>query len=366
MPQLRRHVRSFARRALTADGAWTPTLAASLRTWRATVSSTLTAVALRTKPRAGPVSMRAARYAAVGRAVETETTRLRTRGHGADVAVFHEFVPPPARRRPPVPRWPRRRAAAARAPVEVNRISGSTPVCLFNSFNFDARAPAPLHARRIAGWCTASTARSASTAGSTTAPTGRIVALNHALADATVFQSRCRLEMHRELGFELRDPVVIRNAPDPALFHEQGRAALPASGADQADHKNELVRQPEEGRRRARRSRRAARSRALHAHLHRPHTGRASCTRPFYRRRHRRRGRAAAARASRVRLREPERGMLERVARGARVRPAGAVRRQRLERRGGRRRRDHVHGCRRCRRQGSTRSLRAGPSCGRR
>ncbi len=192
------------------------------------MSSTLTAVALRTKPRAAYIHACGA-LAAVGRAVETETTRLRTRGQGADVAVFHEFVPPPRggghqflaglvgelRRR--------------ELTVEINRISGGTPVCLFNSFNFDAgrlrrftrgncrlvhRVDGPIGVYR----------------GFDDGTDREIVALNHALADATVFQSRYSLEMHRELGFELRDPVVIRNAPDPALFHDEGRAALPASG----------------------------------------------------------------------------------------------------------------------------------------
>jgi glycosyltransferase involved in cell wall biosynthesis len=47
----------------------------------------------------------------------------------------------------------------------------------------------------------------------------RILELNHRYADATVVQSRYSLEKHRELGLELRDPVLIPNAPDPELFH---------------------------------------------------------------------------------------------------------------------------------------------------
>jgi glycosyltransferase involved in cell wall biosynthesis len=46
----------------------------------------------------------------------------------------------------------------------------------------------------------------------------RIVELNHAYADATILQSRYSLEAHRELGIDLRDPVVIPNAVDPELF----------------------------------------------------------------------------------------------------------------------------------------------------
>jgi glycosyltransferase involved in cell wall biosynthesis len=46
----------------------------------------------------------------------------------------------------------------------------------------------------------------------------RIVELNRALADLTIFQSRWSVEAHRELGIELREPVVIPNAVDPAIF----------------------------------------------------------------------------------------------------------------------------------------------------
>ena len=69
------------------------------------------------------------------------------------------------------------------------------------------------------GWCTGSTGRSARTAGSTTAPTRGSPQVNAALASATIFQSEFSLAKHRELGFELREPVVIPNAVDPAIFH---------------------------------------------------------------------------------------------------------------------------------------------------
>jgi glycosyltransferase involved in cell wall biosynthesis len=47
----------------------------------------------------------------------------------------------------------------------------------------------------------------------------RIVEINARLADATILQSRYSFEAHRDLGLELRDPVVIPNAVDPAIFH---------------------------------------------------------------------------------------------------------------------------------------------------
>jgi glycosyltransferase involved in cell wall biosynthesis len=46
----------------------------------------------------------------------------------------------------------------------------------------------------------------------------KIVEINAALADATIFQSQWSLEAHRELGLELSDPVVIPNAVDPEIF----------------------------------------------------------------------------------------------------------------------------------------------------
>ena len=43
--------------------------------------------------------------------------------------------------------------------------------------------------------------------------------VNAELAAATILQSKFSLQKHRELGLELRDPVVIPNAVDPAIFH---------------------------------------------------------------------------------------------------------------------------------------------------
>ena len=52
---------------------------------------------------------------------------------------------------------------------------------------------------------------------------GRIAAINGSLAHATVLQSRYSLEKHLELGLELRNPQVIPNAVDPAIFHPPER-----------------------------------------------------------------------------------------------------------------------------------------------
>ena len=152
------------------------------------------------------------------RPARTEVDWLVSRRARRDVAVFHEF------HRPPYGGGNqfllallgelRRRGLA----VEVNRLSGRTPACLYNSFNFDFR-----RLRRFAR-------DGARMVHRVDGPIGvyrgfddgtdrRIADINHALADATVFQSRYSLDKHQELGLELRNPVVIPNSVDPTIFH---------------------------------------------------------------------------------------------------------------------------------------------------
>ena len=47
----------------------------------------------------------------------------------------------------------------------------------------------------------------------------RIAEINEGLAQATIFQSRWSLDAHRELGLDLREPIVIPNAVDPRIFY---------------------------------------------------------------------------------------------------------------------------------------------------
>jgi glycosyltransferase involved in cell wall biosynthesis len=134
-----------------------------------------------------------------------------------DFAVFHDFRPPPYGGGNQfllalVREWRRRELA-----VEVNRISGGTPACLYNSFNFDFtrlrrfaregvrmvhRVDGPIGAYR----------------GFDDGTDSRIAEINK-LAHATILQSHFSLEKHRELGIVLRNPVVVHNTVDPAIFH---------------------------------------------------------------------------------------------------------------------------------------------------
>jgi glycosyltransferase involved in cell wall biosynthesis len=150
--------------------------------------------------------------------VRTERDWLASRRGRSDVAVFHEFHPPPYGGGNQfllalVEELERRGLA-----VEVDRLSGATPACLFNSFNFDFRRlqrfdrDAVRMVHRVDGPIGVYR-------GFDDGTDAAIVRINRELADATVFQSEYSLAKHRELGFELANPVIIRNSVDPAIFH---------------------------------------------------------------------------------------------------------------------------------------------------
>jgi glycosyltransferase involved in cell wall biosynthesis len=148
----------------------------------------------------------------------TEADWLASRRGGADVAVFHEFHQPPYGGGNQFLLALVRELQVRGVRVETNRLSGATPACLFNSFNFDFarlrrfsrdgvrmvhRVDGPIGVYR----------------GFDDGTDRRIVDVNRELADATVLQSRYSLEKHRELGLDLRAPVVITNTVDPSIFH---------------------------------------------------------------------------------------------------------------------------------------------------
>ncbi|MGH3066391.1 MAG: glycosyltransferase family 4 protein [Gaiellaceae bacterium] len=172
---------------------------------------------------------------AIARESGTEIDRLRHRSRGgADVALFHQFAPPPGGGghqflRALVSELRRRGLV-----VEVNRISGRTPTCLFNSFNFDFR-----RLRRFARDDCRMVHRVDGPIGVyrgfDDGTDARIRAINGALADATVFQSHFSLEAHRQIGIDLKEPEIISNTVDPAIFHP------PSSRAPVAGRKVRLI-----------------------------------------------------------------------------------------------------------------------------
>jgi glycosyltransferase involved in cell wall biosynthesis len=161
----------------------------------------------------------------LARRARAEAAWLVSRRGGADLALFHEFAPPPTGGGHQFLRALVRELYARGLAVELNRLSGGTEACLFNSFNFDfarlrrfARPECRL-VHRVDG--PVGVYR-----GFDDGTDARIAELNRELADATVFQSRYSLERHRELGYELADPVVIPNAVDPAIFFPPERRDL--------------------------------------------------------------------------------------------------------------------------------------------
>jgi glycosyltransferase involved in cell wall biosynthesis len=153
----------------------------------------------------------------LSRRARTERDWLTSRRGGADLAVFHEFHAPPYGGGNQFLLALIGELRQRGLEVETNRISGETPACLYNSFNFDFhrlhrfqregvrmvhRVDGPIGAYR----------------GFDDGTDARIVEINR-LADATILQSRYSLEKHRELGLDLHNPTVIHNTVDPAIFH---------------------------------------------------------------------------------------------------------------------------------------------------
>jgi glycosyltransferase involved in cell wall biosynthesis len=143
----------------------------------------------------------------------------------SDLAVFHEFLPAPTGGgsqflRALVGELERRGLRVAR-----NRLPRGTRACLFNSFNFDferlrrSARPDVRLVHRVDGPVQA-------VRGVDDGTDERIRAINAELARATVLQSRYSLRRHEDLGLELREPHVIPNAVDPAIFHADGRTPL--------------------------------------------------------------------------------------------------------------------------------------------
>jgi len=172
---------------------------------------------IRTKPRAALAHGRRVARSVVGEARTELDTRFR-RGGRADLALFHEFAPPPTGGGHQFLRALVAELGRRGLSVELNRISSETPVCLFNSFNFDFRRlrrfarPGCRMVHRVDGPI-------ARYRGFDDGTDARIAAVNRELADATIVQSRYSLDAHREDGIDLRDPRLIPNAVDPAIFH---------------------------------------------------------------------------------------------------------------------------------------------------
>ncbi len=155
---------------------------------------------------------------ATGRVAATEVDRVRYRRARADLALFHEFAPPPYGGGNQFLLALKGEFERRGLEVEVNRVSGATQACLVNSFNFDFRRlrrldrPGCRVVHRVDGPIGVYR-------GFDDGTDARIAAINDELADATIVQSHFSLEAHRSIGIELRAPVVVHNSVDPGVFH---------------------------------------------------------------------------------------------------------------------------------------------------
>ena len=148
---------------------------------------------------------------------QAELDLRRSRDGRADLALFHEFAPPPAGGGHQFLRALTGELERRGLEIELNRISGGTAACLYNSFNLE-----PARLRRFARADVRMVHRIDGPIGAYRGfddGSDRLVMQLNRLADVTILQSQYSLEKHRELGLEPRNPVVIRNAPDPAIFH---------------------------------------------------------------------------------------------------------------------------------------------------
>lgn len=159
------------------------------------------------------------------RAVSIAAARAAAPFRRADIALFHQFAPPPNGGGHQFLRAWVHELEARGWRIENNTISATTRVCVFNSFNFDAdrlrrlrragcrmvhRVDGPLAAYR----------------GFDDGTDRRIWDLNREFADATIMQSNYSLQHHHAMGLPFPNAVVIPNAADPAIFSPAPRAPL--------------------------------------------------------------------------------------------------------------------------------------------
>ncbi|MBS60341.1 MAG: hypothetical protein CL606_03415 [Anaerolineaceae bacterium] len=102
--------------------------------------------------------------------------------------------------------------------IERNKLSDSTEVCLFNSFNFDSRKlltsrnlDNTLMIHRVDGPID-------KYRGDDRGVDSEIWKINQSIANATVFQSQYSLDAHVELGMQFQQPTVIENSVDSTIF----------------------------------------------------------------------------------------------------------------------------------------------------
>jgi glycosyltransferase involved in cell wall biosynthesis len=153
-----------------------------------------------------------------------ERDAMLARARGVDVALFHEFAPPPSGGGNQTLRAVTAEIERRGLRVGKNTVTPTTRAVLLNSFNFDLRR-LELLAGRVDG------VRMVHRVGAVTSlyrgfddgTDRRVAEINARLADATIAISYATIEMYREIGIELVEPRVIYNGCDDRIFNAAGR-----------------------------------------------------------------------------------------------------------------------------------------------
>lgn len=153
------------------------------------------------------------------------------RARGAELAVFHDFAPPPAGGAHQTLRAVLREMTARGVGVEYGAVSARTRAILFNSFNFDARRLEWFASRTDGGPRMIHRVGAVTTLyrGFDDGTDAHVADLNRRFADATIAISHATVEMYRSIGIELVAPRVIHNGTDPAIFHPHRRVRFDRS-----------------------------------------------------------------------------------------------------------------------------------------
>lgn len=142
----------------------------------------------------------------------------------ADLAVFHEFAPPPTGGGHQFMRALCGELERRGWTLEMNRLSSGTPRVLCNSYNFNLRKLAWSLRWHRGVRCVHRIDGPLQTYRGFDDGTDKLISrFNRRCADATVVQSDFSLERHRALGLSARNPVKIPNTPDANIFHANGR-----------------------------------------------------------------------------------------------------------------------------------------------
>ncbi len=146
---------------------------------------------------------------------------------GPEIALFHEFHKPPYGGGNTFLLALEKELKHRGYSVGRNSVGPRTKVILFNSYQFDFKKLEEVKKRHTLKMIHRVDGPIGTYRGEGVEIDKKIWSLNHALADATVFQSEYSFNKHKELGLDFKNPTIITNASDPAIFNRTGRITPP-------------------------------------------------------------------------------------------------------------------------------------------